>query len=469
MTPPSQVPADDFRVVVRTPVPWLLRGLAVATFSYGVMLTLFLPINLHAVLAERGMEVTGLFLSVLGVAFLLRWCVLQGLAFITLDRHVFARSAAPVLPTRYPFVSILVPAHDESDTIVSALNSLCRMDYPHYEVIVVDDGSNDDTYAKALPMAGDYGRCTVSVHTKPNGGKGSALNLAYAKSSGELVLCVDADSRLSEEALLHMVRRMEEPGVVGVCGQVAIRNRDRLLTRFQALEYLGGNGGMRAAMSALGTVTIVPGPIGLYRREILEQIQALPGNSVSHTDRDGEVAGPVSGETFAEDFQLSLSALALGGRIVYEPQGIAYTKCPDTIEILLSQRYRWMRGTFQVLRIYLRDLRGIALSRARRLDTVMLCIYPLDAYCTPVLNFAFWISLTAAAIGGLPLAPTLTWLAAVLILNVMTATVLVLAHDDEFTNVPLLVVMDLYQTILINSAWVIAAIDELRGTRMRWS
>ena len=100
------------------------------------------------------------------------------------------------------------------------------------------------------------------------------------------------------------------------------------------------------ALSYLGLVTVVPGPIGLYRRSVLEEIHQLPCNqreATSHGVGEGKVDGPLSGETFAEDFQLSLSCLALGHKVVYEPRAIAYTKCPHTVEGLLSQRYRWMR------------------------------------------------------------------------------------------------------------------------------
>ena len=189
----------------------------------------------------------------------------------------------------------MVPAFNESDTIIPAIHSLVNLDYPAYEVIVIDDGSKDDTYAKALSLAGDYGHCTVRVITKPNAGKWSALNRAYHESKADYLLCVDADSRLSSDALRMLVPRLSEPGVVGVAGQVTVRNRDRLLNRLQAAEYLLGNGGMRMALSYLGLVTVVPGPVGLYRRSVLEEIQQLPCNqreAASHGVGEGKVEGP---------------------------------------------------------------------------------------------------------------------------------------------------------------------------------
>lgn len=443
------------------------------TLVYGAVLTVALPWSVlqtadtWAGSPTNGWvgQVGGIVLTAIGSLMMLRWCITQGIAFVSHER-IRRRRPTP-LPSP-PFVSILVPAWNESDTIISAIHSLIALDYPHYEVIVVDDGSSDDTFAKASRLAGDYGRCLVRVFRKDNGGKWSALNYAFRQSSGALILCVDADSRLSHDALAVLVPRLQEPGVVGVSGQVAIRNRTNLLTRLQALEYLLSNGGMRMALSHLGLVTVVPGPIGLYKRTILEQIERLPGNRHGQPLSGGSVYGPLSDETFAEDFQLSLSALALGGRIVYEPRACAYTKCPDRIETLISQRYRWIRGTWQVFALYLRNLRPLARRKGGLLDPVMMMIYPIDIYCLPLVGFVVLGSVVGAIASGLSLGIVAEWLLAIGLLNGLTATVHVLEQDEELSLLPLVLLIDLYQSLLVNFAWVIAALDEVRGARMKW-
>jgi cellulose synthase/poly-beta-1,6-N-acetylglucosamine synthase-like glycosyltransferase len=461
----SVTSSGEFRSLKRTVPRFLVNTLAVATLIYGVLLMLVLPWSVHDAVSYGVLNPTwGVLIGFFGSMFMVRWVIVQFLAFKEHDKRQHEVLKKPV---DMPFVSILVPAHNESETIVSAIHSLISLDYPRYEVIVIDDGSSDDTYDRALPLAGHRGRCTVSVFRKPNGGKWSALNLAFAKSRGELILCVDADSRLGKDALARLIPRLSEPGVVGACGQVTIRNRDNLLTRFQALEYLLGNGGMRTALSALGLVTVVPGPIGLYKREVLEEIARMPGNEPGTND-DARVYGPLSDATFAEDFQLSLSALTLGGRIVYEARANAYTKCPDRVDGLISQRYRWMRGTWQVFHIYLKQMRPISREKAKRLDWLMLLMYPVDIYLAPILNFFFWGSLVVAAATGMSLSLIVSWIGAVTLLNIMTASIYVLAHDDDFSLLPLLVFLDLYQCILVNASWVIAAVDEIRGARMKW-
>jgi cellulose synthase/poly-beta-1,6-N-acetylglucosamine synthase-like glycosyltransferase len=478
--PPDGV--GEFRAIKRDVPKLLVRFLLLFTSFYGLFLTLSVPWSLRAVIFDEirytamgpFAYVWGGMLLIFGTAVMVRWCAVQALAFWEYDKRIL--NGAAVNHDQTPFVSIMVPAFNESDTIIPAIHSLVNLDYPSYEVTIIDDGSTDDTYAKALLLAGDYGRCTVRVLTKPNGGKWSALNLAYNESKADYLLCVDADSRLSSDALRRLVARLSEPGVAGVAGQVTVRNRDRLLNRIQAAEYLLGNGGMRMALSHLGLVTVVPGPIGLYRRSVLEEIKQLPcnqGEAAGHGVSAGRMSGPLSGETFAEDFQLSLSCLALGHKVVYEPRAIAYTKCPHTVEGLLNQRYRWMRGTWQVLRVYARDLRprnrALPSAQLPTLHHIMMLLYTVDVYVVPILNFFFWFALAGCAAMGLNLSGIAAWIGAVSLLNVTTALLYILLQDDDISILAVVPLLDIYQALLVNSAWFIGGIDELRQSRMSWS
>jgi poly-beta-1,6-N-acetyl-D-glucosamine synthase len=464
----------EFRSIKRRlPVP-LVTVFMIITTIYGLSLTLTLPFNLMDGLFEEGaagaVGVAGnvLFAALL-VLTMVRWCFVHPIAFMGFRKTL---GTPPRKAEDEPFVSILVPACNEADTMDAAIRSLIALDYPRYEVIVIDDGSKDDTYAIAKQHEGNHDRCTVRVYSKRNGGKWSALNFGFNNASGELLLCVDADSRLVPDTLWIAVARMQQdPDIVGVAGQVTIRNRVNTLMRLQALEYVLGNGGMRMALSQFDTVTIVPGAIGLYRRTIFEKIAALPCNQRQiddHGETSGKIFGPLSGETFAEDFQLSLSALALGGKVVYEPRALAFTKGPGRFDSLISQRYRWMRGTWQVLRIYLRDLRAHAIEKNPRLDWVVMGCYTIDVFLIPLVNFGFWAWLAVAAAWGVELGGVVVWLMAIALLNFMTATIYILVQEDDVALTPLSLLMDLYLSIVVNSAWAIAAIDEARGARMKW-
>jgi poly-beta-1,6-N-acetyl-D-glucosamine synthase len=228
---------------------------------------------------------------------------------------------------------------------------------------------------------------------------------------------------------------------------------------------------MRMALSLLGVVTVVPGPIGLYKREMLEKIAKLPGNQPDEKMKhhgEGVVFGPLSGETFAEDFQLSLSCLALGGRIVYEPRAYAYTKCPEDVPTLMSQRYRWIRGTWQVYVLYLKTLRHLYKETPPMLTIVMAVLYPIDIYLVPLLNFFFWGAIAYSVASGFAMDFVVAWIGSVGLLNIMTAMIYILEQDDELALIPLIPILDIYQSLLVNSAWVIAGVDEIRGTGMRW-
>jgi poly-beta-1,6-N-acetyl-D-glucosamine synthase len=449
----------------------LLSPLFVLILSFGLFLTVLLPCaymsDALSVLRRSDEALHALWLTALAALsffVLLRWCAIQTMAFVASYRQQNGGTRAQA---SLPFVSILVPAHQEAATIQSALRSLIELDYPAYEIIVVDDGSADDTHAKAAAFVGDHGRCSVRLLRKANGGKWSALNLAFAHATGELVLCIDADSRLSPDALRRLVARMDGPDIAGVSGQISVRNRCNIVTRLQAYEYVVANGGLRTAQGLLGMVLVVPGPIGLYRRAVLQEAFEKEGR-IDRALRNGEVQGPYSHETFAEDFHLSLTILALGYRVVYEPRALSYTKSPDRAHSLLSQRYRWFRGNMQVMRIYARRLRHIPSPKRRRLGLLIAAIYPLDLYILPAVNFVIFSAVLVAAATSATLSDLLLWISAIWLLNLLSATYHILAQRDDLSLLYLVPIYDLYHGLLLATAWAIAIFDELRQSRMHW-
>ena len=448
----------------------LLAPLFVLILTFGLFLTAAVPygyVARAAIELSRGEILRTLwFVTLAGLTFfvLLRWCAIQAMAFIA---HCKLERDSPPLQS-WPLVSVLVPAHQESTTIASALRALIDLDYPNYEIIVVDDGSTDDTYVEALAFVGRHARCTLTLLHKGNGGKWSALNLAFKQARADFVLCIDADSRLSADALKLLVMRVDSPDIAGVSGQITVRNRRSLLTRLQAYEYVVANGGLRTAQSLFGMVLVVPGPIGLYRRSMLQTVFEKEGQFCRATSRAGAVPGPFSSETFAEDFQLSLTILALGGRIVYEPRALSYTKSPDLTHTLLNQRYRWFRGTVQVLQIYIRRLRRAPSARKRRLTVIIAAVYLLDLFVLPILNLVILVGVTVTFATSTALTDLLLWVTAIWLLNLLTATYHVLAQRDDLWLISLAPLYDVYHGLLLTSAWAIAMVDEGRQTKMSW-
>ncbi|MEI7764756.1 MAG: glycosyltransferase family 2 protein, partial [Comamonadaceae bacterium] len=210
-----------------------------------------------------------------------------------------------------PMISLVVPAYNEGPVIQAAMRALLALDYPNYEIIVVDDGSTDDTYEKAMGVASESVALEVRVVTKRNGGKADALNTGMTLARGEFVLNMDGDTKLSPNALRACIRHFENPKVGAVAGNVKVINRENIWTRIQALEYVEGLAMARKAQSFGRVVNIIPGPLGMFRKSVLQQVGGY--------DRD----------TFAEDCDLTLKLLMRGWHIEYEPAAIAWVETPS--------------------------------------------------------------------------------------------------------------------------------------------
>jgi len=273
----------------------------------------------------------------------------------------FIRAGGPVYQPR---ISIIVPAYNEELEIESALESHLALEYPHVEIVVVDDGSMDRTAELVQPFVHPDPEDGVYLHTIENSGKGDALNYGIEKSTGDLILCVDADSRLDSDALWYAVRHFQDPRVGAVAGNVKVINRRGLLPNLQGLEYIVGQNLLRRLQSMFNMVNIVPGPFGLFRRETLE--------SVGGYDED----------TFAEDCDLTLKILAAGWKIDYELNAIARTEAPEELGPFIRQRYRWTRGTLQSLIKHQRHLWG---SGGMRMMAILWNM-AFDAILWPIAN-----------------------------------------------------------------------------------
>jgi len=232
--------------------------------------------------------------------------------------------------TFIPF-SIIVPAYNEEVTISSCIESMLNLDYPSYEVIVVDDGSKDKTFNEASKFLTNG----VQVIRQENTGKPGAINTGIKKASGDIIITVDADSRLHPSALKWISRRFSKNQRLGaVAGNVKIDRSRSVLKILQSLEYTTSINLGRKSQSLLHCVMIVPGAIAALKTEALHKV------------------GYFSSDTFAEDFDITMRILQVGYHVEYESRAVAFTQAPESIEDLLKQRRRWNRGIIQVLAKY---------------------------------------------------------------------------------------------------------------------
>jgi len=345
-----------------------------------------------------------------------------------------------------PPISVIVPAYNEATVIGAAIESLLALDYPTYEVIVVDDGSRDNTLAVAANFEG-HAAVPVRVFSTPNAGKATALNLGISNAQFPFLFCMDSDSTVEPQTLRRAVAHMVDTDVGAVAGNVKVLNRNSMLTRLQALEYIEGLNMPRRAQGFVAAVNIVPGPVGLFRREALTDV------------------GGYETDTFAEDADLTMKLVAAGWKIVYEDQAIAWTQAPDHWLDLIQQRYRWTRGILQTLR------------KRRRLFLKPFPDFPLwlsalemafEAVIWPMMNvFAHLFFAIVALLFGMG-ELVLYWWVLLTLLDLGAALVTVSMEEEELWLVPLAVIYRFFFILFLDVTKSFAAIEELFRFGMGW-
>lgn len=241
-----------------------------------------------------------------------------------------------------PFVSVVIAAYNEEKVICMTIDSILESNYRNFEIVLVNDGSNDDT--SNLVKEKYRSNPMVKVIDKENGGKASSLNLGFKMSSGEIIIALDADTIIDHDAIPLLVSHFKDENVAAVSGNVKVGNIHNLITKWQHIEYVVGFNLERRAFSVLNCVTVVPGALGAWRKDIVAR------------------CGYFKEDTLAEDTDLTLNILKNGYKDVgsgynirFEEKAYAYTESPADIKSLLKQRCRWSYGTLQCLWKY-RDM-----------------------------------------------------------------------------------------------------------------
>jgi cellulose synthase/poly-beta-1,6-N-acetylglucosamine synthase-like glycosyltransferase len=269
-------------------------------------------------------------------------------------------------PLTYPRISVLVPAYNEEKVIRTTIESLLSTDYPDKEIIVIDDGSKDQT----LQIASRY-KDKIKVIHKENGGKASALNTGMLYSTGPIIVILDADTIIGHTALKQIAKSFSNENVAAVAGNVKIRNRINCLTWCQALEYLSGIQIMRRGLDYFGAITIVPGALGAFKKSKLEE------------------AGAYHNDTLVEDFDATMKVLRSGMLITANNLATAYTQAPQKLCDFYKQRKRWYRGNLQVLRRHSDILLNPRFGHLHKFSYPLMAIHMLIIPATSLLVLVF--------------------------------------------------------------------------------
>lgn len=228
------------------------------------------------------------------------------------------------MPGKYPGVTIIVPAWNESRTIKGTVESLLALDYPKHKlsIFIIDDGSTDDTLDVARQFESNP---QVRVFTQENGGKYTALNLGIAHSNANLIGCLDADSFVAADALQEIIPYFDDPEVMAVTPSVQIHNPKNIIQKVQATEYMIGEF-TRKLFSRFNGLYVTPGPFSIYRRSIFEKI-----------------GGFIHGYS-TEDMEMALRMQSHRMKIENAHSALVYTVSPASISALYKQRVRWVSG-----------------------------------------------------------------------------------------------------------------------------
>lgn len=227
-------------------------------------------------------------------------------------------------------VSVVMAAYNEGKVIGGTLGSLLDTDYKgEVEIIVVDDGSRDETAAEVQKIVSVDAR--VRLLQQENRGKARALQRAIAAASHGVVVFIDADTHFQRNTLSSLLEPLADKNIGAVSGHAKVGNLRTFIARCQALEYTCGFNLDRRAYTRWNCITVVPGAISAIRKGAIDR------------------AGGLSLETLAEDTDLTLTLHKDRQRIVYVPQAIAWTEAPESVRTLARQRFRWAYGTLQCL------------------------------------------------------------------------------------------------------------------------
>jgi len=235
-----------------------------------------------------------------------------------------------------PLVSVMIPAWNEEVGLLGTVKTLLGSTYKHMEIIVVNDGSTDNSdmlmrqfiakYDKEMQDIPEHIR--IIYHYQQNSGKGSALNKAIALSHGEILVSIDADCVVHERAVENFVKAFRDPQVMAAVGNVRVGNTGTIVGAVQALEFCFSFY-LKKCDSLFNTIYIIGGAAGAFRREVFERI------------------GGYNCKNITEDIELSVRVQAQGWKIVYVPDALIITEGASTIQGLMKQRLRWKRGRFQ--------------------------------------------------------------------------------------------------------------------------
>ena len=233
-----------------------------------------------------------------------------------------------------PFVSLLIPAYNEESTIEETIGYASDLNYPNYEIIVINDGSKDNTLNILKSIMPKYSKLRI-VNIINNKGKANALQQGVLASKAEIIATIDSDAILDKDALRYMVPHFITPNfgerVGAVTGNPRIRNRTSLLSKVQLVEYASIIGLIKRTQRILGKVMTVSGVFVVFRKKALLD------------------AGLWDTDLITDDIGITWKLQRKFWDVRYEPRALCWMLVPETIKGIWKQRLRWTQGGIEVM------------------------------------------------------------------------------------------------------------------------
>lgn len=229
-----------------------------------------------------------------------------------------------------PLISIIIPAYNEGSGVIGTVKTILKSKYRNVEVIVVNDGSVDDSDALMKKFLGMPLSLPVRYFYKENGGKGKALNYGIEQARGDIIMTIDADCVVTPDTIGNFAKVFDDPKVMASVGNVKIANTETIVGTVQYLEFLFSFY-FKKAESVMGMIYIIGGAAGAFRRGVFEKIGLFDHHIIT------------------EDIELTMRIQEAGMKIVYASDAIIYTEGASDINGLMKQRLRWKKGMFETL------------------------------------------------------------------------------------------------------------------------
>ena len=280
---------------------------------------------------------------------------------------VSLKKPSPALGVELPFISILIPAHNEEFTIERCVRSLAELDYykggkRNYEIIVINDGSSDETDQVLSPLKKEFDFLRIVTRKPPRAGrgKGYVLNDGVRICQGDVIAVFDADARLEPDFLSKIVPYLDDKDVAGVQARVRMYNADRnLLTKMQEVEFsIFGNVILRAR-DVMDKSGFLGGNGQLTRKKFVEDIEGWDGFAVT------------------EDLNMSIKLILDGYKIRYCSEAVVWQEAVPQWKPFFRQRVRWATGNLETLFVYLAPIIDAKIPLYKKIDSIQYLVFLL--------------------------------------------------------------------------------------------